>query len=333
MPMAAMSASEQLARLLYILPAAAREDGVTLGELARALGTDEATVVRDLEEATARVWYQPAGAVDPFTILIEDERVYVITPAEFARPTRLTQGESLALSLGLRTLAAESDGQRRDHILALAARLERELVTPELQLRPATGLGEAFGEYEPTEMEIALGEDDVRGLLADAIADRHVCTIDYLKPSEPAASARRIAPHSLIYANGLWYVAAEDLGAASMRLYRLDRITSARVQDEVYQSAAPTEQSAERIAQRGFPYLADEEGETEVVVRYSPRVSRWVAERMPAEVAADGSARMVHSVADQGWLVRHVLQYGGEAVVERGALRRAVAEAAARLSA
>jgi hypothetical protein len=61
-----------------------------------------------------------------------------------------------------------------------------------------------------------------------------------------------------------------------------------------------------------------------VTVRYSEQVARWVAEREGAECEADGTLVVTHEVADMNWLVRHVLQYGGEAVVETEAGRAAV---------
>jgi hypothetical protein len=48
------TADAQLERLLHILPAAAREEGVRLEQLARALGVKSGEVLEDLEEATAR---------------------------------------------------------------------------------------------------------------------------------------------------------------------------------------------------------------------------------------------------------------------------------------
>lgn len=58
------TAGDRLERILYILPAAARANGVALDELAAALDVDPGTVLRDLEQATARAFYHPAGAVE-----------------------------------------------------------------------------------------------------------------------------------------------------------------------------------------------------------------------------------------------------------------------------
>jgi proteasome accessory factor C len=68
-------------------------------------------------------------------------------------------------------------------------------------------------------------------------------------------------------------------------------------------------------------------------VRYSPRVARWLAERVDGEVQEDGALVVRHAVSDADWLVRHVLRYGGEAeVLEPEVLRRRVADTARRIA-
>ena len=330
-----MPASEQLERLLYILPAASREGGATLKELARTLETDEKTILKDLQEATGCTYYKPAGWVEPFTILIARGRVHVHAKHDFNRPTRLTERETIALTLGLRALAAEAEPARRDAIVELAARLEASLETPDIELRHhAAQQSRAAGDEEvEAQLELAFDADDVRGKISDAIQGRQCCTIDYVKPADVKPSQRRIAPYSLIHANGQWYVAARDSVQGELRLYRLDRIAGVCESDETFAEDPEVGEALARIAQRGFPYLGDEDAAVEVTVAYSPRIARWVREEMPAIAQPDGSAIVRHKVADPSWLIRHVLQYGGEAVVQEGALRQAVAEVATRLSA
>ncbi|MGH7446366.1 MAG: hypothetical protein ACRELT_02325, partial [Longimicrobiales bacterium] len=139
--MAPDTAGSRLERILYILPAAARGRGVAIDELAAALDVAPATVLRDLEHATARAFYHPAGAVESFSIMIDGRSVSVHAPTEFQRPVRLNRREALALGLGLRTLAADAGPERRREILALAKRLEAELSAPEVstvhEMRPA----------------------------------------------------------------------------------------------------------------------------------------------------------------------------------------------------
>jgi proteasome accessory factor C len=52
-----------------------------------------------------------------------------------------------------------------------------------------------------------------------------------------------------------------------------------------------------------------------LVVRYSPRIARWIAEREGKEVVDDGSLTIEHPLADERWAVRHLLQYGPDAEV------------------
>jgi predicted DNA-binding transcriptional regulator YafY len=51
------------------------------------------------------------------------------------------------------------------------------------------------------------------------------------------------------------------------------------------------------------------------VIRYSPRIARWIAEREEGDQEEDGSFTVSHPLADDAWAVRHVLQYGPEAEV------------------
>lgn len=330
-----MSAAEQLERILHILPLASRDDGVALDDLARSLGVEVKTIIRDLEQVTARAYYHPAATVDPFTILIEDDRVYVHSSTEFTRPARLSDREALALGLGLRTLAAEHEEPRRSEILALALRLERDLVVPEIAVQPRLREPPAAFTLEappPEYGSIELGDDDFRGIISDAIEARQVCRIEYLKPSEVASAERRIAPQQLVYANGRWYIAAYDLERRAARLFRLDRILAVAPLDERVE-AEQVQAVTQELPTKQYSLWPEEDLDTEVVVRYSPRIARWISEQGRAQPDQDGGVRVQHQVSDARWLVRHVLQYGGEAVVESPPYRRLVSEAARRLSA
>jgi predicted DNA-binding transcriptional regulator YafY len=317
MTRASNTAEAQLERILYILPAAAR-GRVPVDEIARALDVEPATVLRDLEDATARSYYHPAGSVESFSITTDGRTVQVHAPTEFTRPVRLSQGEAMALGLGLRALAADADVERRTGILNLAQRLEAALVAPDVLAREAApryvtasdASLAAEDEVEYEAMELAFDDDGFRGVVADAVELRRLCTIWYLKPGDTAPVQRTIAPFRLIYAYGRWYVLAHDMDRDGLRFFRMDRILDARLDE----AAAPEPPELDDLLERGVPYSAREE--VEVTVRYSPRIARWIAERMAQPLERDGSAVVRHRVADPGWIVRHVLQYAGDAVVE-----------------
>lgn len=317
------SADAQLERILYILPTAAREGGATFDELARALDANVETVIADIERVTSRAYYHPAGSVDKFSVLVHGDRVHVHAPHEFRRPARLSSREALALSLGLRVLASEADGDRAAAILALARRLEARLEVPGTA-------PDASVEYDPdaqAEMLLDVGADDARGTLADAIAMRRRCTIAYLKPGTGAPADRRVEPHVLVYNDGRWYVVGRDVERDARRVFRLDRVLAVRIDDTEFDM--PERADALSLFRDGVgPFAA--EREDEVVVRYSSRIARWIAERTGEDVLPDGSVRVTHRVADPRWIVSHVLQYGGDAVLEDPRLYRRMVEGTAR---
>jgi predicted DNA-binding transcriptional regulator YafY len=321
-PLPRTTAQEQLERLLYILPAAARTNGARIRDIASALDVSPQVVLRDLREAMARSYDLPAGSVENFTLFTDGRRVYVHAPHDFNRPVRLSRRETLALTLGLRMLAADTAGEERTRVLELAARLEQDLVAPDVstvhELREersvapfAPSVAEPELEYD-TGLMLELEDDGFRGVVADAIEEQCTCTIAYLKPGDDAPQQRRIAPYRLIYASGKWYVAAHDFARNDLRMFRLDRVLDA-VLEETPAPAPPD--GLEQILASGAPYMAVDD--IEVSVRYSPRVARWIVERTGhTALEPDGSAVVRHRVADARWIVRHVLQYGGEAVVE-----------------
>jgi predicted DNA-binding transcriptional regulator YafY len=352
----AHTADAQLERLLYILPVAARGP-VRVEEIARALGVGVDIVLRDLETATARTFYHPAGAVESFSITTDGDTVQVHAPQEFRRPARLSAREALVVGLALRTLAADADEPRRAQILELAARLERHLAAPDVG-PPSMIAGEALPDaripyaarydvegrddaavdagvaagagvehdVEYDEFALAFDDDGFRGVVADAIELRRTCTIWYLKPGERAPAHRRIAPYRLVFANGLWYVAAGDVERAGLRFFRMDRVLDATLTDEPAPAAPP---ELTELLSSGDPFRASDE--VEVSVRYSRHIAQWIVERTPdARLEDDGSAVVAHRVADPRWLVRHVLQYGGEARVDAPAVARGWVEHAAR---
>src|SRR5690606_22482808 len=245
------TAAEQLSWILYIVPAAARKGGASVDELANALGISRQAVLDAINEVVTRAYYHPAGPGDQFRIRVGHERVAVWTTGEFQRPVRLSPLEALALGLGLRALAAEADGERRAQMLELAAWLERDLPAPDEPAEPKTATDVASAielmrrKYDPAYQDaepapapapaLALAfaqEGDVLGVLADAARERCRCVVAYLKPGAPAPEMRRIAPYLLLHAEGAWYALAHAAERDALRLFRVDRMLSAELDDE-----------------------------------------------------------------------------------------------------
>ncbi|MGH7506467.1 MAG: helix-turn-helix transcriptional regulator [Longimicrobiales bacterium] len=344
-----VTAEDRLHRLLWLLPVAAQDGGASLSSLARELEVEPRELLRDIDEATTRAFHHPPGTVDAFSILIEageasDTTIEVHTTGEFLRPARLTPREALAVALGLRAMAAEVIADRRAAVLGVARRLERELSAPDVRSadadepanprrsRRATAAGNedasAREAGENPEADAAESCAAIETVLAEATTRHRRCRILYVKPGE-APAERAIEPYRLIHAAGAWYVLGRDDARDEMRLFRLDRIASVQLVEDATFDVPADFDPADYLTEEGLPFFTARE--EEVVVRYNEPAARWIAESTGVAPDADGCVRVHHRVADRSWLVRHVLGFGGAAVViEPAEVRQEVADAAAR---
>jgi proteasome accessory factor C len=312
--MAEGGAAAQLSRILEILPHAAREDGVALDELARALETEPRSIVRDLQEVYTRSFYQPPGSGEGIQVAIEPERVQVWTTGDFRRPVRLSMGETLALDLGLRMLAAESPEPARAAMLELAARLESRLSAAGSDV-----LNDLVGADPP------VGDAGARAVVGEAARRRRRCAIRYLKRGAPEPELREIDPYALVIAGGRTYVIGHCHTAGGIRVFRHDRIVEARLTDRAFQP--PDDFDAEAYLSDGRVFRAEDA--PEVAVRYAPRIARWLREQGPVEELEDGSVVVRYPLADPAWAVAHVLRHGADAeILEPREVREMVIAAA-----
>ena len=307
-----MTAAEQLQRILYIVPRAAREkDGVPIAELARDAGVSEKQILVDLETVLAREYYYPAASTFDIGITIDAERV-TVRSKHFDRPTRFTPKEALALALGMRVLAAEN-AEMREGLLAHAEELEAALAGASVE-DIADSYAIAQGD----------GADALRGLLEDAATQHRAVALQYVKAGAAAPPAERIVhPYALACGGLHWYLVAFCTQSNEPRVFRLDRIFAARMLEEPFEVL--TDFDIAIYVEQGWVYRAD--AETEAQVRYSADIARWMLEKGPAEGTPDGGVIVGLSVADPHWLVRHVLEHAPDAeVVEPASLRKLVAQ-------
>lgn len=307
------TAQKRLERILLLLPEAAREGGVPIDEMGRALGVDVEDLVDDLREVEDREYYLPASEGGQIQVTISPHRVHVWTSGAFRRPVRLNAGEALALVIGLRDLVLSNDVDREAHG-DLIHRLAADLGRSDVEALPADGIGVDFGSTV---------DEKVRATLEAAARDRQRCRLRYLKPLASEPEERVVEPYALVYAatDAAWYVLGRSLERDAVRTFRLDRVLDAVELDESFE-APPDFDPAEYLTE-GRLFRADEP--VDAVVRYSPRIARWIEEERECERLPDGSVLVRHTVADPDWLVRHVLLHAPEAeVVEPGDLREAV---------
>lgn len=313
------SAADQLRRLLYLLPAASGEQGLSLEVAARRLGVEEETVIADLGEVSDREFYHPAGGAEDMRVELESDRVRVRSGGKFVRPRRLGPRETLATHLALRRYSAGLEGEARDRVLDVASRVAGSLASV-----PMEELADSFSVEETSETA-----GPSLASLRRAVTNRLRCEIVYLSADRDVPTERSIDPYGLIVSSGSWYVVGNCSMRKGIRVFRVDRIVDIHLTEAGF--AIPDEFDIGEYARAGSIFKT---GQTETArVRYSGRAAVRLADDERAEQLPNGDIVISHQVAEPDWVVRHVLGFGGEAVLEGpDALRTRVAEAAARIS-
>jgi predicted DNA-binding transcriptional regulator YafY len=307
------TAADQLRRLLHIIPKLADGNDHPIAQLAAIAGVkDGRQLITDLQSLIDR-FDVPGAFVEGVQVWIDDRNVSVVS-SHFRRPMRLTIAELCALELGLAVLRAErpvSEGAVIDRTLE---RL-RKIITALRENAEHEGLRTA-----------ALGGVDVREQLAAirrALDSHHMIRIRYRSGASTEASWRTVCPYGVLFASGMWYMAAHSMDTHTVRCYRLDRIEATEPTDETYE--IPAGFAFDSVARDGR--VLHGTPISMMRVRYSARIVPWIAEREGIAPDADGALVMEHPVHDIGWAVRHVLQYGPDAeVLAPPGMRALVAE-------
>lgn len=320
------TAQDRLERLLHVLPAAGREGGARLADLARDLQATESRILEDLEEVTARNFYHPGGWLDDVQILLQADRVTVSRADGFERPTRLTPDETLCLTLALRGFPAHARLRAPTARERLLDRAEGYLANRASDGSPEPPIVAPDREPDP---------EGIREVLLCAARDRRPCAIAYVKSGADDARLRVVHPYAIAYGEGAWYAIAHCTVEDGVRVFRTDRILAADVTDGAFDVPEGFDPSAFVSGGRVFHAYQGRD----VAIRYSATIARWIRERAswtgdPLEEQPDGSVVVRHRVADPQWAVSHAFQYGAEAeILEPRDVRALAADLARRLQA
>lgn len=301
----AVGAAGQLERILHILPKAAQDGGATLEELSQALEVDPKVVVKDLTQVTNRSFYLPAGGGD-LMLEIDGERVNLFSEGLFDRPVRLSMPEAVCLGLALRGRLAgrwvqDADSEVEDDAAQLLHSLETTLTTISTE--------EVMARFEAADLRP--DPAGIREVLSLAVEAREECRIEYLNPGEESPEDRTVQPYAMAHGEGRWYLLGWCPVSEGIRTFRMDRVLD--VERTGVRFPAPEEFDPADFIEGGRVFRPNET--LEVKVRFSPRIARWLAERMEGRSEGDGSLTVTYEVCDPHWIVREVLQYGPDAEV------------------
>jgi proteasome accessory factor C len=299
--------------LLVVVPYVVQHPGVRLQELAHAFDSDEGALMEDLNLLFVS-GLPPYGPGDLIDVQIEDGRVWIDMADYFSRPMRMSRSEALALYLQGKALLGTPG-------LPEAGALQAALSKLEEHLGPET-LGRLAGRVETTE-EGAPAE--TLGLLRQASEEHERVEIEYYSASSEETAARVIEPEAVFAALGNWYVVAWDLMAEGERMFRADRVRSARSTGDRFEPRG--------LAGAGRPLYSRSEEDVPVTLLLGPG-ARWVAEYYETESVVerdDGRVEVVIPTKRLPFLARLVVSLGDQAtVMDPPRLRRAVREVAER---
>lgn len=306
-------ADDRLQRLLLAFPLMADEPNLTLDDIAQRIGTSTKVLARDF--ASLERYDVPAGWVDTVQVVIDDKGASMRS-ANFHRPQRLNRPEMLALELGLRMLQQELPVDEREAVAQVRTQLQAMSVRRVSSVTDQRAGGEPIVERREGATEVESAPEAQLASLATlhvALERREVVALDYRRPDEGQSSVRRVRPYALVRADAHVYMVAYCERADALRIFRLDRMVGVSLTGDGFDP--PVAFSVQDVLQGGRVFRRDEPPGDTLVVRYSSRVSRWIAEREHRSLDEQGELVVEYPLADEAWAVRHVLQYGPDAVI------------------
>ncbi|MDQ3789237.1 MAG: WYL domain-containing protein [Actinomycetota bacterium] len=200
----------RMLRLLSLLQTRREWSGT---ELADRLGVTVRTVRRDIDRLRELGYPVDSGP--------GHHGGYRLASGADLPPLLLDDDEAVTIAVALRTATSGVTGIA-DTALRALAKLEQVLPT---RLRGrVTALQQtitplAFTGSSPQ------ADPTVLVTVAAACRDHEILTFDYTT-RHGTTSLRRVEPHSVVAAAGLWYLIAHDTHQVDWRLYRLDRLTN-----------------------------------------------------------------------------------------------------------
>lgn len=289
-----MSAGDDVARMLTMVPWFLERPGASVDEAAEAFGVPARTVRRDLSHLDF-CGLPGLGGGALFDVTLEQDRVVVSMADELRRPLRLTPREALRLVLSLQAV----DEAFGDELPALRSAIDKVRRAADLPAHAAVAVAE--------------GRSSWLAMLRGALRDGQQVRLDYQGRTDTAPRSRTIDPWQLDVTPDGWYLHGHDVEVDDHRVFRLDRIADLEVLDTLVSRPRPEEPLPE-------PRFDPTDDAVEVVVRLGGG-ARWLADAVDAdEVVDDGGTLSVRFRTDApAWVARLLLMGAPEVTVVRPA--------------
>jgi proteasome accessory factor C len=257
--------AERLNRILAMLPWVIANPGVTVDEVCERFGYTRQQLLSDLD--LVFVCGLPGyGPGDLMVAYVEDDEVYVDMADYFSSSLRLSPREALALLAA--GMALTSTGHAPPGLERAVDKLARVVV-------PEAG--------EVVSVDLA-GEPELVDVLRGAARDHRVVALTYTSLSKGETRERLVEPWSVFTALGNWYLSGFCRAADGERVFRVDRIRTARPTDEGFEP--PTDVPSPEVR------YTPSEDDVRAKIRLKPTAG-WVAEYYPVEVLKQDAGGLI----------------------------------------
>jgi predicted DNA-binding transcriptional regulator YafY len=152
---------------------------------------------------------------------------------------------------------------------------------------------------------------------AGAVLERKRLAFDYRARSTDTPTRRLVSPQRLTHYRNHWYLDAFDHEREALRSFALDRIRSARVQEEDAHDMAETELDQQLASSYG---IFSGTPKAVATIRFSAHAARWVADehwhsKQEGRFLEDGSYELKLPYSNPRELLMDILKYGPDAEV------------------
>ena len=159
--------------------------------------------------------------------------------------------------------------------------------------------------------EILPPHEQVFGAVNTAIKDHRLLEIEYWSEGPDTTTTRTVEPYLMVRSRGEWYYVSYCHLSQGTRTFRVATTKRARLLDEHFTTRRDV--GVELYRREGIP-SSEEYAARAATVWYGPTVARWIAERQTTRSLVDGACVATQPYTDEGWLLHHLLRFGGEAV-------------------
>ncbi len=284
-----MRSSEQLARLLKLVPYLQQHQGVSVEQVALHFGITARQVVSDIE--VLQFCGLPEGFhQDLFDVDIDEVRdaghIYFRNADVLARPMRMRLQEATSLLVALDMLVETSGSSE-----AAASALGK--------------LRTLVGEVDPAvSVSVAAGRPEHRELLQAAIADARLVELTYEGAGRTQVTQPTVEPMRLRVTGGYAYLDGWSRNRDGWRSYRLDRMAAVAVLATSFEARSDLPDEGDRWF---------DEISRELVLDLAPS-AQWVAEYYPVTDRSDhpDHISVTFPLASPQWASSLLLRLGSD---------------------